>query len=185
MSDWPHSPVHRLAEAGAYMVTCGTYLKEHHFRGRERLEFLHDSLLGLAEEYGWNLQAWAIFSNHYHFVAISPPDARTLVLFLKKLHSDTARAANRWDGTAGRQVWFQYRDTHLTFRNSYFARLSYVHRNAVHHRLVAEPSLYPWCSAGWFQREAPTAFYKTIMRFGTGRLTVPDDFAVEWSPERE
>jgi hypothetical protein len=27
MSDWPHSPVYRLAEAGAYMVTCGTYLK--------------------------------------------------------------------------------------------------------------------------------------------------------------
>jgi hypothetical protein len=29
MADWPHSPVHRLTEAGAYMVTCGTYLKAH------------------------------------------------------------------------------------------------------------------------------------------------------------
>ena len=43
----------------------------------QRLEFLHDSLLGLAEEYGWNLQAWAVFSNHYHFVAMSPPDAES------------------------------------------------------------------------------------------------------------
>ena len=181
MADWAHSPMHQLTEAGAYIVTCGTYLKRHHFRGAERLRFLCDALLGRAAEYGWNLQAWAVFSNHYHFVALSPAGADSLVLFLKKLHSDTAMAANRWDGTRGRQVWFQYWDKHLTFEKSYFARLSYVHRNAVHHGLVREPSLYPWCSAGWFQRRAPTSFYKTIMTFGTDRLSVPDDFEVDWS----
>ena len=31
MSEWPHSPMHRLAEAGVYRVTCGPYLKRHHF----------------------------------------------------------------------------------------------------------------------------------------------------------
>jgi putative transposase len=185
MSDWPHSPLHRLSQAGAYMVTCGTYLKKHHFRGTERLEFLHDSLLGLAEEYGWNLQAWAVFSNHYHFVAISPHDAESLVLFLKKLHSDTALALNRWDATRGRQVWFQYRDTHLTFLKSYYARLNYVHTNAVHHRLVPVASLYPWCSAGWFERRAETSFFKTVMGFKSDRVTVPDDYEVEWHPDGE
>ena len=185
MSDWPHSPVHRLAEAGAYMVTCGTYLKEHHFRGTRRVRFLHDSLLNLAAAYRWNLQAWAVFSNHYHFVAMSPPNADSLVLLLKKLHSDVAIEANRWDGTPGRQVWFQYRDTHLTFPKSYYARLNYVHTNAVHHRLVAEPSLYPWCSAGWFQRRAPTALYKTVMGFKSDRVNVPDDFEVDWHPDVE
>ena len=72
MTDWPHSPTHRLTEAGAYMVTCGTYLKQHHFRGAERLQFLCEALLRTAAEYNWNLQAWAVFSNHYHFVALSP-----------------------------------------------------------------------------------------------------------------
>jgi hypothetical protein len=28
MRDWPHSPVHRLAEPGAYIVTAGTYRSE-------------------------------------------------------------------------------------------------------------------------------------------------------------
>jgi putative transposase len=185
MTDWPHSPAHRLSEAGSYMVTCGTYLKQHHFREARRLRFLHDSLLGLAATYGWNLQAWAVFSNHYHFVAISPPHAENLVLFLKKLHADTALEANQWDGTPGRQVWFQYWDKHLTFERSYFARLNYVHRNAVHHGLVAEPSLYPWCSAGWFERRAPAAFYKTVMGFKSDRVNVPDDFAVDWRPDAE
>ncbi|MDR3676812.1 MAG: hypothetical protein P4N24_15080, partial [Acidobacteriota bacterium] len=82
MHDWPHSPIHRLTEAGAYMVTCGTYLKRHHFRGTDRLQFLCEALLGLAPEYGWNLQAWAVFSNHYHFIALSPPNAENLGAFL-------------------------------------------------------------------------------------------------------
>ena len=165
------------------MVTCGTLPKQHHFHDMERLRFLCETLLHLAGEYEWNLQAWAVFTNHYHFVALSPPNPGNLPSFMRKLHSDTALAANTWDGTKGRQVWFQYWDTHLTFQKSYFARLSYVHRNAVHHKLVAEPSLYPWCSAGWFQRRAPTSFYKTIMTYGIERLRVPDDFAVEWSPD--
>jgi putative transposase len=167
------------------MVTCGTYLKQPWFRGRERLRSLCDTLLRLAAEYGWNLQAWAVFANHYHFVALSAPDAENLSHFIKKLHSDTALAANEWDAARGRRVWYQYWETQLTYQRSYFARLSYVHRNAVHHKLVSEPSLYPWCSAGWFQRRASTSFYKTIMKFGIERLKVPDDFTVECSPEED
>jgi hypothetical protein len=32
------------------------------------------------------------------------------------------------------------------------------------------PSLYPWCSAGWFQRRAATAFYKRIMAMKIDRV---------------
>ena len=70
MRDWPHSPVHRLAEPGAYIVTAGTYLKKPTFAGPQRLEYLCDRLLELAEKYEWQLQAWAVFPNHYHFVAL-------------------------------------------------------------------------------------------------------------------
>ena len=164
------------------MVTCGTYSKLPHFRGTERLRFLCDGLLGRAAEYGWNFQAWAMFSNHYHFVALASPQSKPLTGFRGTFHSDTAFAANQWDGVEGRQVWYQYWETKLTFPKSYYARLSYVHRNAVRHRLVPEPSLYPWCSAGWFQRRATPAFFKTIMRFGIERLNVPDEFDVDGSP---
>jgi putative transposase len=167
------------------MVTCGTYRKEHYFRGHGRLQMLCQGLLEGAAKYGWNLQAWAVFSNHYHFVALSPPDPGNLPIFLNELHSQTSGATNREDGTPGRQVWYQYWDTHLTYQRSYFARLSYVHRNAVHHGLVKEPSLYPWCSAGRFHRRASAAFYKTIMNFGIERLRLPDDFAVEWSADAD
>jgi putative transposase len=183
MSDWPHSPVHRLAEAGAYMVTSGTYLKQHHFQSPERLHLLCEALQRLAAKYSWNLQAWAVFSNHYHWVGLSTREPATLRTFVSELHTETSTAVNEAERTPGRQVWFQYWETRLTYQRSYLARLSYVHRNAVHHRLVREPSLYPWCSAGWFERGANASFYKTIMRFGIERLKVPDDFEVEWLPE--
>jgi putative transposase len=179
MPDWPHSPVHRFTEAGAYIVTCGTYLKLNHFRGQNRLRYLSEQLLRAAADCQWDLQAWAVFSNHYHFVALVSPQSKPLASFLRTFHAETAFAANQWDGVSGRQVWYQYWETKLTFQRSYYARLSYVHRNAVHHRVVAEPSLYPWCSAGWFERSAPTPFHKTIMSLRIERLQVPDEYEVD------
>jgi len=145
--DWPHSPIHRLELTGAYIVTGATYLKKPTFVGHQRLEYLCDLLLELAEKYQWQLQAWAVFPNHYHFIALSPAEAGTLSVFTRHLHSLSTIQANRWDGAAGRKVWFQYWETNLTYPESYFARLGYVHRNAVHHQIVREASLYPRCSA--------------------------------------
>jgi putative transposase len=179
MTDWPHAPAHRLAEAGAYMVTAGTYRKFHHFRTSERLSFLQEHLLSLARELGWQLQAWAIFSNHYHFVAVAPADPGSLRVLARQLHSITAREINRLDGANDRQVWFGYWDTHLTFERSYLARLNYVHQNPVHHGLVPVANNYPWCSANWFEQAVSPAFYKTVSSFKTNRVNVRDDYDVE------
>jgi putative transposase len=145
---WPHAPPHRLGQNGTYFVTGSTYQKVHHFRGRNRLAVLHRGLLKLAHQYGWSLEAWAVFSNHYHFVARSPQDAGTLRPMLKTLHTRLAGWVNKLDGTPQRQVWFQFRETLLTFEKSYLARLNYVHQNPVRHGLVQIASHYPWCSAG-------------------------------------
>jgi putative transposase len=179
MRDWPHSPAHRLAELGTYIVTAGTYLRLPIFRGAEALEYLCDTLLEVAERQQWSLQAWAVFPNHYHFVALSSSRPASLGEVTRRLHSATAIQANRWDCTSGRKVWFQYWETRLTYPQSYFARLSYVHRNAVHHRIVREPSLYPWCSAGWFQRRATRSFYQRIMAMKIDRVNVEDSFEVD------
>jgi putative transposase len=157
-------------------VTAGTYGKQHFFQTPDRLSFLQDQLLSLALQYGWRLQAWAVFSNHYHFVALSPDDPASLRSFLRHLHSVPAREMNRLDATPGRSVMYQFWETHLTFERSYFARLNYVHQNPVKHGLVLDATLYPWCSAAWFARTAPPAFYKMIASFKIDRISVVDDF---------
>ena len=94
---WPHAPVHRVSEHGTYIVTAETLYKEHFFRGKERLDYLESKVLELAAEYGWHLEAWAVFSNHYHFVGSSREGSGTLKDFLTELHSVTATEINRQD----------------------------------------------------------------------------------------
>lgn len=101
---------------------------------------------------------------------------------LGKLHEKTATWVNRLDSAQGRQVWFNFRETKLTFEKSYLARLNYVHQNPVKHGLVSRAHQYPWCSASWFERTARPAQVKAIYGFKIDRLNIYDDYAVvpEW-----
>ena len=158
------------------MVTASTYRKLPHWNTSERLNYFLDSLFGRAAEFGWQLQAWAVLSNHYHFIATSPSVPATLRRFLGKLHMTTAKQLNEWDGAAGRKVWFQYWDSHITFERSYLARLNYVHNNPVHHGVVTLAESYPWCSASWFTRSASPAFLSMVKSFKTDELEIQDDY---------
>jgi hypothetical protein len=86
LMNWPHGPTHWLFEPGIYIVTAGTYGKLPHLDSPERLDFVQESLFKYADEFGWNLRAWAVLANHYHFVAASPSDPQTLRNFLGKFH---------------------------------------------------------------------------------------------------
>ena len=176
VKDWPHAPRHSATGNGAYMVTTGTYRKGHLFGTAERLTMLENNLLATAHRYHWNLEAWAVFSNHYHFVGYSLNSPNRLSEFLTELHANTARDINRADGEEGRQVWHNYWDKELTFQKSYLARLNYVHQNAVKHGLVRAANQYPWCSAGWLERTVRAAQVKMIYSFKTDRLAIADDF---------
>src|SRR5262252_2160332 len=169
--DWPHAPVHRLDSAGIYMVTAGTLNKEHLFADAGKLTSLQNSLLSLAKKYHWQLEAWAVFSNHYHFIGRSNPESVSLKKLLTHLHADSARDLNSEDGTAGREVWFNYWDTKLTYERSYLARLNYVHQNPVKHGLVPVANQYEWCSAGWFERVARPAMVRRSTALRPTNLT--------------
>jgi len=175
MKKWHHAPIHIVDNAGTYMVTAGTYRKHKYFDTRNKIEFLHDTLIDCASEFSWELQAWAVMSNHYHFIAISQKP-ENLVKFISKVHAVTSRFVNRIDDSPGRKVWFQYWDTQITHQSSYLARLSYVHYNPVHHRLVEDARAYEWCSASWFGKNSEKTFYKAVTEAKIDRVKVEDDF---------
>jgi len=107
---------------------------------------------------------------------ISPDEgADNLAEMLGFLHEKTAKWINRPDGTSGREVWHNFWETRLTHKNSYLARLNYVHQNPVKHGVANQ---YPWCSAGWFERTARPAQVKTIYGFKIDSLKVLDDYDV-------
>ncbi len=158
------------------MVTGATLHKEHFFKTDEELSLLQNALHALAIHYHWRLEAWAVFSNHYHFIAQSPDDPKTLRKFISHFHANTTRELNLIHRMPGRQVWYQYWDSHITFQNSYLARLNYVMQNPVRHKLVTCATAYKWCSAHWFEKNAGKAHFAAVTRFKTDSISVVDEF---------
>lgn len=173
---WPHSPLHKFCTTGTFMVTAGTYQKLHYFKSEESLNFLQQLILTESLKYGWEIQAWAIFSNHYHFIAISQKGTEKLQAFIRNVHSKAAIYINSSDNTIGRKVWHNYWDTQLTNQKSYMARLCYVHGNPVKHKLVDRAANYRWCSAWWFENYGEKSFVDSVYRFKTDKVVCFDEF---------
>lgn len=162
---------------GTYFVTASTYHRQRFFDNGGKLDLLTNLLIDTAVVYGWQLRAWAVFSNHYHFMADSPQGSgETLRSWLTEFHRSAAVQLNKVSETPGRRVWMNFRETRITYQNSYLARLRYVNENPVKHRLVDESRHYRWCSAAWFETHAPGSFVASVRRFRIDRLKIWDDF---------
>ena len=172
MKQWPHAPAHWTFQPGIYMVTAATYRRVPYLATPKRKDLFQSALFTIASEFGWELHAWAVLNEHYHFIARSPDNPATLRRFISKLHMITAKAFNREDGTPGRKVWFQYWDSQITFQRSYLARLRYVNQNPVKHGLAKTAEAYPWCSARWFSEHVPPSFVETVQTFKIDRVKV-------------
>ncbi len=173
---WHHSPAHQFVPAMLHMVTAGTLNKLPFFHGDDRLDFLRNRIWDILAKHEWRLQAWAVFSNHYHFIAKSPNRENSLANVIRELHSSTSREINRRDHARERQVWFQYWDTCLTYEKSWLARLNYINNNPVQHRLVRNAIQYPYCSATWFRQRADPSFGRKVASFRYDRLRIVDEY---------
>ena len=176
MRTWPHAPCKRVSEPGIYIVTAATYEKEAYYSGEGRLQVLQNTLLSSAEATGWEMMAWAVFPNHYHFVALAPTSPKAVQQLTRRVHAITARIINAEDEAPGRQVWYRSWDTHLTFEKSVLTRLAYVHNNAAKHGFVEKPEDYKFCSARWFLDKGDPSFVQTVLGFKIDQLNILDDF---------
>ena len=91
MFSWHHAPPHHFEEGQVYFVSAGMLHKKHHFSPDEHRAYQQERLLSALDRNGWLVQAWAVLSNHYHFVAETPEGVTPLGRVLRDLHSETAR----------------------------------------------------------------------------------------------
>jgi REP-associated tyrosine transposase len=75
---WPHSPSHLFTPGALYMVTAGTHGKLPLFDSPEKLDYLLSQLFEETDKNQWQLHAWAMMANHYHFIAQDLDKAVTL-----------------------------------------------------------------------------------------------------------
>jgi putative transposase len=79
------------------MITGATFYKNHFYNTAEKLSQLRELLFHTADRFGWNLEAWSLFSNHYHLIASGTDTVRELSLWIQRFHSVAGEAVNRFD----------------------------------------------------------------------------------------
>jgi len=131
-------------------VTGNCYQRAYLLNTGQKKQHFCKTLFERADQLCWKLEAWAVLSNHYHFIAQAPEDATTLKSLMQAVHSISAIEVNRIDEQPGRKVWYNYWDSCIDDETSYLARLRYVHMNPVKHGIVENAEDYPFCSYGWF-----------------------------------
>ena len=147
------------------------------FGSPDRLTILENRLLAVAHQFSFHIEAWAVFSNHYHLVGHVAEKGEPVGPMIARLHSDTASEINRLDGTPGRQVWQNYWDSALTFENSYLSRPHYTHHNAVKHGYVERWQDWPFSNAAeWLDSVGRDEASRIWREFPI------DDFGASWDP---
>jgi putative transposase len=172
---YPHNPPHLFLPNAHYMVTGTTLHKEKLFNTDNKKSFLCGTLLERSYQLGWDMEAWSVMDNHYHFIAKAPEDASTLSKLIRQIHSITAREVNVLDGTPGRKVWYNYWDSCITSESAYYARLKYVHLNPLKHGMV-DIQAYPFCSYGWFLSTGSADLKQRVAEQTIAGTPLDDDF---------
>jgi putative transposase len=158
------------------MITGATLYKEHFYDNTEKLSRLRELLFETAHRFGWNLEAWSLFSNHYHLISCGTDSVSGLSRWIQRFHSVAGEMVNLIDDKPGRRIWYQYWDKCLTFESSYWPRLNYVTHNPVKHGLVQSASDYPFCSARWIELRWSSALRKKLKSFRWERIREFDEF---------
>lgn len=171
-----HTPPHWFLPNAIYMVTGSTLYQKPFLDTDAKKAMFCETLINRSRFHGWELEAWAVMPTHYHFVSRAPDNAASLKMLIQGLHSITAKFINAVDKTPGRQVWYNYWDSCITYEHSYYARLNYVHSNPVKHGLVENAEDYPFCSYSWFLKTGSIEFQKQVFDQPIDKMNIKDDF---------
>ena len=178
--EWPKTPSRKLHEKGTFAVTGETSRKANLFDAPEALDGMQKILLRLALGFKWQLEAWSLFSNHYH-ILVSSRTPENLDEFVEAFHTQTTEMLNSMESVEKRKVWSQYSVNKIIMQASYYAFQNYIHYNPLKHHVTKDATSYRWCSAAWFESVNEAEYVTKIKSygsksFGINNLTIADDF---------
>jgi putative transposase len=156
----PHNPPHLFRPGGTYFVTVSTRVRQPAMQPPHRRQECFESWQFATAKRSWRLIAWVFLPDHYHLLTTAPDGDDDIARLAGSVHQFTAREWNREDGSVGRQVWWNFRHTCVSYERSFYARLNYIHWNPVKHGLVAKPEDYPLSSYKRYREE-----WESLLRF--------------------
>lgn len=134
----------RFVPPGIYFTTMRTNARRMHFRPSAALNAAILGIIGRALSlYPVTIHAMVWMSNHWHAL-LSACDAEATTDFMRYVHSQTAKAAQRINGVKGK-VWRNTPPSIIPVlgERAQLKRLEYILAHGTKERLVASPLLWP------------------------------------------
>ena len=147
---------HHMYIEGAYYFITGRCLEGIKYFNKKDNKIIFVSVLkNLQRELDIKIYSWVLLDNHYHILCTlgeltfsTPSDKfyayknnvnsqqKTLVKFIKRLHSVTSLLLNKQEKTPGRKIWYQYFDYCLRNEKDFWKHFNYIIKNPFKHGLV-------------------------------------------------
>ena len=170
-----HAPPHPFRGAGAYMISAANFEHKNIMETSARRTEFVTLLLNALQKIAYELLAWVVLPNHYHFFA-TVQSLKDVSETLKYLHGTTSHRWNLEDSLTGkRRVWYKFSDTYIKNETHLHIAFNYIHYNPVKHGYVSDPDDWPWSSLfiyyedkgrDWLQEQWNT--YTPPVDFGKG-----------------
>ncbi len=173
---YKHNPPHLFVADATYMITAATYEKRKFFKTEDSMELLLTTMFYYFKKYEWFVKAYIVLPNHYHILAVASNKDVSLPNIIKNIHKYTARRINEFDKVSKRKIWWNYWDSCITYESSYFARLNYIHFNAVKHGNVNDPMKWKFSSYNQFYDLDSKAAERIEENYHFEGVNVKDDF---------
>ncbi|MCH7732871.1 MAG: transposase [Candidatus Marinimicrobia bacterium] len=195
---YQHNPPHLFIPNAKYFITASTYKGKPYLRSSSAKERLYLSLQKEFTRHHWEIEDWVILDNHYHLMVNAPENPKTLPDIFKEVHRFTAlwikknvflESINRVDGASTRltqskrdveskakKIFYNYRDTCITFEKSYFTRLNYIWYNPVKHGYVDSPEKWKFGSYYYRFIEEAEEMKQLMKKYPFDKVKIKDDF---------
>jgi REP element-mobilizing transposase RayT len=98
-----HIPFHLYLDDKIYFVTSSTLDKIRFFNTDTKKEIIKDRLKTSTEKYNIRIYAWAILSNHYHFL-FQVKKSQNLSDFIGYINGGSSFELNSLENKKGRQI---------------------------------------------------------------------------------
>ncbi|MEJ2733933.1 MAG: transposase [Anaerolineae bacterium] len=159
----PHQPPHLVLDQTLYLLTAACYEHRAHMHTPERRQTVLDLLFEQCIQHGMEIHAWAVLTNHYHFL-VQVTEFQELGELFRRVHGPTAYEWNKEEQAQGRKVWYRYSDRAIRSEGHYYTTLNYIHYNPVKHELVASPYDWRWSSVHWYRETKGRAWLRDLWR---------------------
>ena len=106
-----------------------------------------DSLCEFKREYGVEVHAYCLMTNHVHLL-LTPRDGTGIARLMKRLAGRQTRRHNRLEGRTGTLWEGRYKSSPVDTDSHLLACCRYIELNPVRAHILVEPETYPWSSCG-------------------------------------